>query len=215
MRRPPWIVAVAALLLASNAGAAPTWVGPQFAFPLVAHDVGSDHLGVDAGATLDAMPSSYFGVGADVAFHYWPASRAYKDAFDHYLRTTWYQALDSPTWAFTALQVTPHVKLVAPFARGPRPWVRLGLGVYGVDRNLGDPNWDQSYRRLVEPRWTNYGAAFGWNAAVGFDVRVRPGSVIGLEVTYHHLAAERDKVPDFSALSLGTHVLFGPSRPRK
>ena len=199
----------AGLAIATGAGAASTWFGPELAFPVVARDVGDSQLGIDAGVTVHSMRGSYVGIGADLVYHYWPASPGYKAAFDRYLERRRFQVIDSPTWAFSAVQLTAHVKLVAPEIRRHSPWVKLGAGIYRLDRNLAGPNWDRVYAYVVGGNQSNIQAVLGWYGSVGFDFRTGSNMALGLRTDYHSVRSENEDAPSFSAFTVGTHILFG------
>ena len=142
------MLTAACLAFAARAEAGTTWVGAQLQFPVPASDIGDRQLGVGAGVTLTKMTNTHVGFGADLIYHYWPASTGYESAFDHYLRSTRLEALQGSAWAFTAFQVTGHVKLVAPLGQRYAPWVQIGAGGYRLnsistsnDRVAPMPGW--------------------------------------------------------------------------
>ena len=49
----------------------------------------------------------------------------------------------------------------------------------------------------------------GWFGSVGFDFQRGSGTAVGVQADYHYLWPERAEAPSFSAVTLGTHVLFG------
>lgn len=205
----------ACLAFAAPAEAGTTWVGAQLHFPVPARDIGDTQLGVGAGVTLTRMMNAHAGVGADLSYHYWPASAGYEAAFDRYLRSTRYEALEGSTWAFTTLQVTGHVKLVAPAGQRFAPWVQVGAGAYRLNRSLDERRPEGTYAWVTGPRLGNISIVPGWYGGVGLDFHVSSPVVLGLDATFHHLSS-RDKswsgvndLPDFSAFTLGAHVLFG------
>lgn len=184
------------------------WLGPEVSFPVPARDLGDDQLGIDAGMTLTVMRNTYVGTGVDLVHHYWPASPGYRAAFDRYLRRTRFQTIESTTWAFTALQLTVHVKLVAPVSDHYSPWVQVGAGLYRLDRNLGPPNWENSSTRvLYHPG--DIAMVPGGYARVGFDVRTGSRWTAGFMATFHYIGSEHEDIPDFSALNAGTRLQFG------
>ena len=197
------------LAIACSAKAKNVWFGPQLSFPVPAGDIGDAPLGIDAGVTLNNMKSSHGGVGVDLIFHYWPASPEYKAAFDRYLRDTRFQVIDDSIWAFSAIQFTAHVKLVAPMSDRRGAWVQIGAGVYRLNRNLADPNWDNSVVRLLGPPPSNIALVPGWYTSVGFDFQTGSNTALGLEADYHRLTSEHTRIPGFSAFTVGTHILFG------
>jgi hypothetical protein len=200
-----FVLALSVLSHAITSGS--PWVGVRLAVPVQSRDVG-DQLGMDAGVTLDDIHGSS-GVGLDLIYHYWPASPSYQAAYDRYLRNYWSQTIDSPNWAFTSFQITPHVKVIAPIAARHRPWIRAGVGLYRLNRNLSSPNWAGSPMRILGKGRSNITVVPGWTGGVGFDLRVGPRSVVGIDVSYDHLLKENERVPEFSAYTVGTHFLFG------
>jgi len=210
------IATLECLAFVAPAEAGTTWVGAQLHFPVPARDIGDTQLGVDAGVTLTHMQNAYVGVGADLIYHYWPASAGYTAAFDRYLRSTRFEALDGSTWAFTAFQVTGHVKLVPPAGQRYAPWVQVGAGAYRLNFNLDEQRPADTYAWVVGPGLDNISVVPGGYGGVGLDVHVSSAVVLGVDATFHYLRT-RDKMngygvndlPDFSAFTVGTHVLFG------
>ena len=196
------------LPLATGAEARGAWGGAQLAFPIPARDVGDIPLGIDLGMTMTDMLSTHVGVGADLFYHYWPASPQYQAAFDQYLATYRAQVIDSPSWAFRAFQLTVHLKLAAPIGQRFSMWVQGGGGLYQLNRNISEPNWEGSYVLYVG-KVDNTSLVYGGNASIGFDARTGPGTVIGLNASYHNVAPEYHTIPHYTVFTLGTHVLFG------
>lgn len=184
-------------------------VGLQLAWPVQSRDVG-DQLGMGVGVVLEEADGAS-STGIDLVYHYWPASQKYQAAYDTYLRNYWYQAIDSPRWGFTAFQITPHVKITAPIAARHRPWVQIGGGLYRLNRSLASPDWTGSPIRIIGKGRSNITVVPGWTGSVGFDLQAGPRSIVGFDMTYHHLWPEEDNrgIPAFSAYTVGTHFLFG------
>jgi len=162
------MLTAACLAFAARAEAGTTWVGAQLQFPVPASDIGDRQLGVGAGVTLTKMTNTHVGFGADLIYHYWPASTGYESAFDHYLRSTRLEALQGSAWAFTAFQVTGHVKLVAPLGQRYAPWVQIGAGGYRLNLNLDEQRPGGTYT-WVEGGSSNISVAFGGYGALGLD----------------------------------------------
>jgi hypothetical protein len=202
-------LAFACLAIATGAEARSTWIGPQLGFPLPVRDIGDTQLGIDAGVTLNNMESAHVGVGLDFVYHYWPASPDYKAAFDRYLGSARYQVIDGSIWAFSAFQVTAHLKLVPPRLERHGPWVQLGGGMYRLNRNLAKPNWDGSVVIVEGGGPSDIAVLPGWYARVGLDFRIYSKMVLGLDADYHHVGSEGSLLPDLTAFTLGTHILFG------
>lgn len=211
------MLTAACLAFAARAEAGTTWVGAQLQFPVPASDIGDRQLGVGAGVTLTKMTNTHVGFGADLIYHYWPASTGYESAFDHYLRSTRLEALQGSAWAFTAFQVTGHVKLVAPLGQRYAPWVQIGAGGYRLNLNLDEQRPGGTYT-WVEGGSSNISVAFGGYGALGLDFHASAPLVVGLDATFHYVWSGQkstwgwggvNDLLDFSALTVGAHVLFG------
>jgi len=189
--------ALALLALATCAQASTAWFGPQVSYPLPARDVGDSEPGGSFGVTATEMHRPHVGAGLDVAWHYWPVSPEYKADYDRRLRNRYNRVIDGSEWAISAFQVTGHVKVVAPIGGRFTPWVKAGLGLYRVDtRVTGLPGT----RITLDP---------GWYGSAGFDLATGPGAVIGLHATMHQVWMDDFYGRDFTAITAGTHVLFG------
>jgi hypothetical protein len=212
-------LAFATLLCAAPAFAADspdsrTWFGPQVGMPLVTARVGSGLTGMDTGFTIDHMENEYFGVGLDVAYHYWPADDSYRASFERYLRRTYYQKLAAPQWAFTATQVTVHLKGVAPGFRGITPWGRVGAGLYVLSENVEEPDYSGSNVLYMGTPPDRNHEGYGGFVSVGFDFRRTRHTAWGVGGTYHYVGGYLDgslstkEMPDFSAVTLGLQVMY-------
>ena len=208
------VLTLACLALAAPAGAGPTLLGAKLDFPVPASDIGNTQLGVGAGVSLTRMQTAHIGAGLDVIYHYWPASAGYEAEFDRFLRSTRYEALDG-TWAFTAIQVTYHMKFVTQAGRHCSPWVQVGAGAYRLNRNLDERRSADTYTWVTGPVLHNVSIVPGYYGSVGVDVHACSPVQLGLDATYHYVQS-RDKswtgandLPNFSAFTVGAHVLFG------
>src|SRR5437870_5099227 len=115
-----WLLAltISCPSIAASAEAQTVEFGPQVAMPVPILDVGDKELGMSGGAVVTRMKNSSFGVGADLVYHYWPASSEFRRAYDALLRREFFNfvSIAEPTWAFSALQTTAHVKILAPLS---------------------------------------------------------------------------------------------------
>ena len=200
----------ACLAMASGAEARDGWLGVQLAFPVPARDIGDTQLGIDVGVTFNQMQNPYVGFGLDVAYHYWPASPDYKAAFDRYLRNTRFEVIDASTWAFSALQVTTHLRVWAPMLAPRGPWVQVGGGMYRVNRNLAGSNRDGVYAYVIGGP-SNIQVVPGGYASVGYDFPVGSRWLVGFDANCHHVWSEHEGMRNFTAFTAGTHILFGKS----
>lgn len=213
------VLAVACVALAEPAEAGTTWAGAQLHFPVPAHDVGDTQLGVDAGVTLTHMANAHVGVGADLIYHYWPASAGYEGAFDRYLRTQRLEALQGPNWALSAMQITGHVKLVAPIGGRYAPWMQVGVGAYRLNFNLDQQRPPGTFAWVEGPGTGNIKVVVGEYGGIGVDFHNASPITLGVDATFHYVHSGQrstgagwggtNNLQDFSALTVGAHALFG------
>lgn len=209
------LLTFACVASAAPAAAGTTWLGAQLYFPAPARDIGDTQLGVDAGVTLTQMKNAYVGVGADLIYHYWPASSGYEAAFDRYLRTERMEALEGSDWALSAFQITGHVKLVAPAGERYAPWMKVGAGIYRLNLNLDQRRPEGTYA------WAeglgNISVVPGGYGGVGLDFHVSSPVVLGVDATFHYVRSRQkstwgwggmNDLQDFSAFTVGMHALF-------
>lgn len=206
------------LALAAPAGAQSNWVGAQLHVPVPARDIGDSRLGVDAGVTLTQMGNAYFGFGVDLIHHDWPASRAYVTAFDRYLRSQRMESLVGSEWVLSALQMTGHLRLVAPARERYKPWMQVGAGVYRLNLNLDQRRPEGTYAWVGPSGMWNIKHVPGAYAGVGLDLHISSAMVLGVDAAFHYVWARQkatwgwisiDELPDFSAVTVGTHARFG------
>jgi hypothetical protein len=205
------------LVLTTPAEAGTTWLGAQLHFPVPAGDVGNSQLGVDAGVSVTQMQGPWVGIGADLGYHYWPASSGYEAAFNRYLRTERMEALTSPEWALSALQMTGHVKFVVPAGKRCAAWMKVGAGAYRLNLNL-DQQWPSgTYATVRGAGLGNIKLVAGGYGSIGLDVRASSRVVLGLNATLHYVGmGERspwgwrgmNDLQDFSAVTVGMHAMF-------
>lgn len=215
-RRASQRVVLLALLLiafATRAQAGSAWVGAELHLPVPARDIGDSQLGADAGLTLTAMTNRFVGVGVDVAYHYWPASSAYRDGFNRYLRTTRMESLVGSDWALSALQTTAHLKFVVPVSNRCEPWVQVGAGFYRVNFNLDERRPPGTFGWVEGV--TNTTVDLGGYGGVGLDVRVSPRVTLGVGTKYHYVISGKksefgyggiNDLQDVTAITAGLHV---------
>ncbi len=212
------LLAVAILASAAPAEGGATWAGAQMQFPVPTLDIGDTQLGADAGVTVTHMENAHFGVGADLVYHYWPASSGYEAAFDRYLRTRRMEALEGSEWALSAFQLTGHVKLVAPAGEHFAPWMQVGAGVYRLNLNLDQRKPEGTYAWVEGAGSGNIRVVAGGYGGVGLDFHVSSPVVLGVDATFHYVRSRQtgtwgwggmSDMPDFTAFTVGVHALFG------
>lgn len=203
-------IAFACTLVVPDASAQGTLTrfGVHFDLPVPAKSVGARPLGAGAGVNLDQILSPEFGVGAEASYHFWPASPDYRAAYDDYLRSYLARVIDSPDWAFHTVGFMAYAVLLAPTSKRLQPWFQLGAGQAIVDRNLSEPVWEPIGVVVVERRKREQ-LAGTWTGRMGIDTQVSPTVALGLIVSYHHISGERERVPAFSAWTVGTRFRFG------
>ena len=184
-------------------------LGAQFSIPLSGADVASSELGMNAGLSLTSMSGPTLGIGLDLAYHYWPASNGFKQGFNSLLsRETFDLArLGGTTWKLSALQMTGHLKVVAPAVGRVRPWLKAGAGAYLVDPHTsGFSAQEFSFQVKIGP-FPNEIVA-GFSGIIGVDLLNRGRTSFGLDASYDHLWSHDALGSNFDALALGVHVLF-------
>ena len=212
------MLAIGCIVLASPAEGGTMWIGAQMHFPVPARDIGSAQLGASAGVNVTYMGNAYIGVGADLVYHYWPASPGYVAAFDRYLRTERMEALLGSDWALSAQQLTGHVRLAMPAAGRCMPWMQIGAGLYRLNYNL-DERWPAgTYAQVLGPTLSKSRNVSGGYGAVGLDVHTSPRMVLGVDAAFHYVASYQKStwgwtgitdLQDFAALTAGVHAKFG------
>lgn len=211
------VIASLAVSTAALAAGERTRLVAHLDFPVPARDVGSTQLGVGAGLSITQMDDSHVGMGLDLVHHYWPASGAYTDAFDRYLRRTHLTSLEGSTWALSAFQVTAHLKVEAPTNEAGKPWAKLGGGVYRLNLNLDEQRQEPgTYAWVLSPRTNTITAAPGMYGSLGFDFQTGARVALGLDATLHYVwvgselpSYHSKDLPDFVAFTLGLNLQFG------
>lgn len=211
-------LALACLFYAAPTEAGTMWLGAQLSFPVPARDIGDSQLGMGAGVTITSMQSAYVGIGADLAYHYWPASPGYEAAFNRYLMTERLEALSGSDWALSALQITGHVKLAVPASERYAPWMKVGAGVYRLNLNL-DQRWPAgTYAQVLGSGLSTIKVVPGAYGAIGLDVHSSSPVVLGADAAFHYVASHEkstlgrggiNDLQDFSAFTVGVHAQFG------
>ena len=209
---------VSFVILPGRVQAGPTLVRMQWGVPLSAQDVGDDRPGRGGGVSVTHMGESFVGFGVDVLAHDWPASASYRESFDRYLRSTRFETIRGTEWGFTALQMTAHVRLALPGALRFAPWMQVGGGAYRLDLNLNEVRTADTYAWVEGPEvsqksWT----VAGGYAEAGLDLHVFSRLALGMDLTVHDVITNRkgeglfasSRLPDFQALTFGTHLQFG------
>jgi hypothetical protein len=186
-------------------------VGPTFSLPLPAASANRDVIGLDAGLSCTGKTSPILGIGASIAYHYWPVSTKTKREFNETLH---HLELGGGTWGLQVVQVGGHVRVAAPTTRSTRPWLQVGLSVYRVDPNTRGYSGNAGFFTVVAPPLdpTHH---LGYSVAVGADLFGGPSARMGLDATYHFVDCINDRFGDdhfsesLQVFTLGAHLLLG------
>lgn len=185
-------------------------VGPVVSLPLPVASANREQVGLDAGVSFTAKLSRFGGLGADVAYHYWPVSTQFKQKFSDLLRegTLNTLMLGGGTWGLRVVQVGGHIRVHAPATRGVRPWLQLGASVYRVDPRISGFSGDAGFFRVTvssPPPVDEIGAS----VAVGTDLVGGPHARMGVDANYHFVYCREMFRENLHVFTLGVHALFG------
>jgi len=185
-------------------------VGPTFSLPLPAASANRDVIGLDAGLSCTGKTSPILGIGASIAYHYWPVSTKTKREFNETLGDL---ELGEGTWGLQVVQVGGHVRVAAPTTRNLRPWVQVGLSVYRVDPNTSGYSGNAGFFTVVAPPLDRTHHV-GYSVVVGADLLGGRSARMGLDATYHFVDCN-DRFGDdrfgesLQVFTLGAHLLLG------
>lgn len=185
-------------------------IGPTFSLPLPAASANRDVIGLDAGLSCTGKTSPILGIGASIAYHYWPVSTGTKREFNEILRDETLHTLEmgEGTWGLQVVQVGGHVRVAAPTTRNMRPWVQVGLSVYRVDPNTSGYSGDAGFFTVVaQPLDRTHHR--GYSVAVGADLFGGTPARMGLDATYHFVDCKDPYGESLQVFTLGAHALFG------
>lgn len=184
--------------------------GLHAALPLPTAEMANTELGMNAGLTVTAMTNSVFGFGADIAYHYWPTSNEFKSNFNAKLRSDSWNTLElgGTTWRLSAIQVTAHVRAVAPISGPLRPWAQLAVGVYHVDPNTRGYRGPAGFFFVDAPPLSSVQLP-GYSGSIGIDFKNSSNVGLGLHASYDHIKSGNELGSDFVAFSIGGHVRYG------
>ena len=186
-------------------------LGPACSVPLPTQSASPDAVGLDAGMSFTLTIDRGPGIGVDVAYHHWPVSTAFKDAYNDFLmRETIFPIvkLGGSTWNVGALQYTVHLKFETPSRFAFRPWLQFGVGNYKVDPRIIGYNGNAGFFtiRMNAPEATS---DVGYYLTTGLDLPGASYARMGLDASYHHVACAEHYGKDLAMISIGGHILFG------
>jgi len=193
-------VALALLLPTPDARAQGFQFGPEVAISVPTGDAGDvAELGFDVGLTGTYMVSPVVGIGGDFAYHSWAGSDDLNEATDLLLSALVGFPVTGSEWSWSALQMTLHMKLVAPTNGPVAPWFKGGLGLYNVKAKL----------EVLGESEAESESKLGFNVGAGIDFGTASTTTFGIAAAYHHIPTEDDFGANFTAFTVGVHVLFG------
>jgi len=185
-------------------------IGPTFSLPLPAASASHDEIGIDFGLSCTLKLSPNAGIGADIAYHYWPVSAEFKQQFNGFLSEHTLNTLElgGGTWGPQVAQYGLHIRVAPVNARGVRPWLQLGASAYRVQPNISGYSGDAGFFTVTAPppQTTQH---FGYSLAVGTDLFGGPSARMGLDATYHFVNSSDRYGVNLRVFTLGAHVLFG------
>lgn len=185
-------------------------VGPTFSLPLPTASANREVIGLDAGLSFTAKPTPSSGIGANIAYHYWPVSSRVKQEFNELLRAeTWNTLrLGGGAWGLQVAQFGLHARVAAPPTLAVRPWLQLGGSFYIVDPNTTGFSGNAGFFTVTASslRRTQHQ---GGSVAIGADLFGGSFARMGLDATYHFVDCSRDYGEDLKILTLGAHASFG------
>jgi hypothetical protein len=190
----------------------PRWygfeIGPTFSLPLPAASANRDVIGLDAGLSCTVKSAPHLGLGADVAYHYWPASAKFKQTFNRFMYEQTFGTLElgEGVWGLQVIQVGGHIRVAAPEARGARPWVQVGISDYHIDPNTTGYSGDAGFFQITAPPLKRT-RRLGLSVALGADVSVGRHARLGLDATYHVVSCHDLYGEDLQVFTLGTRLL--------
>jgi len=204
-------LALACLLIAARADGQGFEFGPRLAVSTPTSDFdNSADLGFDAGMTASWMYKPTSGFGVDVGYQRWPGSTALNSVLDALWSFTGTPVTGTRV-TFSAIQATMHVKAVAQ-VRGPVvPWIQVGAGIYRLTQEIDVPLAQMQAAGWEVRESDSKGGSneFGYTGSAGLDFGTIGGMRLGLDASYHYLQSNGDFGENLSALTIGTHLLFG------
>jgi len=185
-------------------------IGPTISLPLPAGSANRDEIGLIVGLSFTEKTNPNVGIGADVAYCYWPVSAAFKQKFNENLsaQTLNTLRLGGGTWGLQVVQLGAHIRVVRPATRGMRPWLQLGAGAYRVDPNTSGYIGDAGFFTVNVPplKRTHH---MGFSFAGGTDLFGGPRARMGLDANYHFVKSSDVFGSDLQVFTLGVHALLG------
>jgi len=184
-------------------------IGSTFSLPLPSASANRDEIGLDAGLSCTVKVSPSAGIGANIAYHYWPVSSEQKQKFNDFIRERTLNTLKlgGGTWGLSVLQVGGHIRVAAPTTRNVRPWLQVGASSYRVDPNTSGYSGDAGFFTVIAPplKPTQH---LGYSIAAGTDLFGRGPARVGLDATYHFVSCRDRYGEDLRVLTLGAHALL-------
>ena len=185
-------------LLALCAGAAhaqgTNWVGVNAGVGAPSGDYGNAAAtGWNLGVNGTHMLNDQWGVGADLGYHAWNASKDLQAATE---------ALYGPGAEFkwSAIQATGNTMFRFPTTGSVQPYAKVGVGMYSLHAKLsgsGSGNSDASENKL------------GYNFGAGVQVASSGNMKWGVNGAYHVIPAQKSFGSDVNEFSFGVNLMWG------
>ena len=184
-------------LLAFCAGAAnadgSNWLGLNAGVGMPSGNYGdAASTGWNFGVTGTHMLNEQWGVGGDVGYHMWNASKDLQAATE---------AAFGPGSEFkwSAIQATAHAMLRMPTSSSVKPYAQVGLGLYSLTGSLNSPAGDVSTSK----------SKLGYNFGLGADLMTSGNMKYGVTGAYHMIPAEKDFGSDVNEFSFALNAQWG------
>lgn len=186
-------VILCAALLAMSAGAAnaaSNWVGVVGGAGVPTGDYGkAATTGWQLGATGTHVMNEQWGFGADVGYHMWNGSSDANAAAEAAFGA-------GSEWKWSAIQATAHAIYTLPASGSMTPYLKGGLGFYGVTGKLKSPAGDVNDTQNK----------LGYNIGAGMNFASTGSTHWGVVAQYHIVPIQNQNV-DF--MTFGLNMMWG------
>ena len=153
--------------------------------------------GWNAAATVTNVLNDQWGIGADLGYHSWNASKDAQDALE--------LALGAGTKAKTsAVQATAHAMYRFPTTSNAKPYAQVGAGLYNLAAEISDSP-------TASANTSNSWSKLGFNVGAGMNFATSSNMMWGMNGTYHIIPAKNDFGSDVNMFTVGLNVMWGVS----
>ena len=165
--------------------------------------------GVSAGVSATALQTPLVGMGVGVTYTHWPspAGGALLDALFSGLSG---YPVSGTKFTMSEWRAGLHLTVSPLRARPFAPWAQAGVGASRAVRRLEVPveQLQAAGWQVLEPIVDEITYQPIAETRIGFDIRTRTGTKIGLHASYIWLFLADESEP-FTAFTLGGHAVFG------